>query len=144
MSEKPVKQLLTDIEDFSRKTQLSKREIADKLNIPFNTFRKWFQKGTVLHKPSSKYVKIINDFLYNQRIKRKIEKIKYLLLLLEDELRLFRDGSKESRDIFREELDPSDIGYISSLLVMLGDEDGFKRWCIFTTNKFNFFRSKER
>jgi len=54
----------------------------------------------------------------------------------------FRDGSKEARDILREELDLSDIGYISSLLTMLGDEDKFKRWLTLTTNRFNFFKKK--
>ncbi len=72
----------------------------------------------------------------------KTEKIKYLLLLLEDELRWFRDSSKESREIFREELDPGDIGYISSLLTMLGDEDKFRRWLTLTTNRFDFFKKK--
>jgi len=73
---------------------------------------------------------------------RKAEKIKYLLLLLEDELRWFKDSSKEDREIFRKVLDPWDIGYISSLLTMLGDEDKFRRWLALTTNRFNFFRKK--
>ena len=70
---------------------------------------------------------------------RRTEKVKYLLLSLEQELRWFRDGSKEARDTFRE-LDSYDIGYISSLLTMLGEEDKFKRWLTFTTNKFQSFK----
>jgi hypothetical protein len=81
------------------------------------------------------------DFLI-QEAQRKTEKIKYLLLFLEEELRWFRDGSKEARDIFREKLDLGDIGYVSSLLTMLGDEDKFKRWLTLTTNRFNFFKKK--
>jgi len=77
-----------------------------------------------------------------QEAQQKTEKIKYLLLLLEDELEWFRDNSKEARDIFREELDPYDVGYISSLLTMLSDEDKFKRWLTLTTNRFNFFKKK--
>ena len=73
---------------------------------------------------------------------RKTERVKYLLLLLEDELRWFRDSSKETREIFREVLDLSDVGYISSLLTMLGDEDKFGRWVTLTTNRFNFFEKK--
>jgi transcriptional regulator with XRE-family HTH domain len=81
------------------------------------------------------------DFLI-QEAQRKTEKIKYLLLFLEEELSWFRDGSKEARDILREKLDLGDIGYVSSLLTMLGDEDKFKRWLALTTNRFNFFKKK--
>jgi len=77
-----------------------------------------------------------------QEAKRKTNKVKYLLLFLEEELRWFRDGSREARDILREELDPGDIGYISSLLTMLGDEDKFRRWLTLTTNRFDFFKKK--
>ena len=75
-----------------------------------------------------------------QDAKRKAEKVKYLLLLLEDELTWFRDGTKEVRRVYREDLDTDDIGYISSLLNMLGDEERFSRWVGFTTNRFNYFK----
>jgi hypothetical protein len=77
-----------------------------------------------------------------QEAEQKTEKIKYLLLLLEDELRWFRDGSGESRAVFRRSLDLNDVGYISSLLTMLGDEEKFRRWVTLTTNRFSF--SKRR
>ncbi len=83
------------------------------------------------------------DFII-QGAQQKTEKVKYLLLFLEEELRWFRDGLKETRDVFREELDLGDIGYISSLLAMLGDEDKFRRWLTLTTNRFNFFKKKGR
>jgi transcriptional regulator with XRE-family HTH domain len=79
-----------------------------------------------------------------QETQRKAEKIKYLLIFLEEELRWFRDGSDQSRNIFRNELDLDDIGYVTSLLTMLGDEGRFKRWLALTTNRFNFFRKKGR
>lgn len=75
---------------------------------------------------------------------RKTEKIEYLLLLLEKELRWFRDGPKEARDIFRKELTPGDVGYISSLITMLGEEDKFRRWLILTTNRFNSFKKRRK
>jgi len=77
-----------------------------------------------------------------QEAEQKTEKIKYLLLLLEDELRWFRDGSGESRAVFRRSLDLVDVGYISSLLTMLSDEDKFRRWITLTTNRFNFFKRR--
>ena len=77
-----------------------------------------------------------------QEAQRRTEKVRHLLLFLEEELRWFRDSSKEGRDIFRGELDFGDIGYISSLLTMLDDEEKFKRWLTLTTNRFNFFKKK--
>ena len=69
------------------------------------------------------------------------EKVKDLLIKLEKELRFFRDGSREDRDCFRK-LSVYDIGYISSLLTMLCEEDKFKRWVVFTTNKFRSFERR--
>jgi len=217
MNKKPVEQLLMEIDNFSRKCNLSKKEMAQKLSINYETFRKWFQKGKGRKNPSLTYIEKMEKFLeswketdiywkelwikilgwwktqhrystirdladeigwdvqnftnylqnkemppklviekiakivgfeipvldsMHQEAQRKAEKIKYLLLLLEDELRWFRDSPKEARGIFREELDLADIGYISSLLTMLGDEKKFKRWVILTTNRFNFFKKK--
>jgi len=217
MNKKSVEKLLIKIDDFSRTRNLPKREMAQKLNIPYETFRKWFQKGKSRKNPSQKYIEKMEKFLESrketdtywrelwmkilewwktqhrystirdladdigwdvqnltnclqnkemppklviekiaksvgfeipaldfilQEAQRKTEKIKYLLLLLEDELRWFRDSSKESRKILREALDLGDIGYISSLLTMLGDEDKFRRWITLTTNRFNFFKNK--
>lgn len=191
MNKESVEQLLKKIDYFFRTRKLSKREMAKKLNIPYSTFKKWFQKGKVKRSPSPTYIKKLEKFLESQKeveeyrqevwmkilewwetqhrystvrefadeigwdsqnltkhlqnkerppklvidkiartvgfeipaldflvkeAQRKTERIKYLLLLLEDELRWFRDSSKEAREILREVLDLSDIGYISSLL----------------------------
>jgi len=217
MNKKSVEQLLIDIDNFSRKENLSKKGMAQKLNIPYMTFKNWFQKGRVKRNPSPTYIKRMEKFLESQKktvtywldlwakilewwetqhryssvreladeigwdvqnlnsylqnkempsklvvekiaktigfetptldfvvqeAQRKAEKVKHILLFLEEELEWFRDNSKEARDIFREELDLNDIGYISSLLTMLGDEDKFKRWLTLTTNRFNFFKKK--
>jgi len=75
-------------------------------------------------------------------VEGKVLRIKTLLLILEEELRVFRDGPKEAREVFRKELDALDVGYVSSLLVMLGEEDSFKRWLTLTTNRFNSFKKK--
>ncbi|MBM4159538.1 MAG: helix-turn-helix transcriptional regulator [Ignavibacteria bacterium] len=77
-----------------------------------------------------------------KKIEEKVLRIKTLLLILEEELRLFRDGPREAREIFRKMLDAFDVGYLSSLLVMLGEEDSFRRWLTLTTNRFNYFKKK--
>lgn len=74
--------------------------------------------------------------------KKRSQKVKYILLLLEEELAWFRDTSKECRELFRLELNLNDIGYVSSLLNMLGEEESFKRWLALTTNRFNYFIKK--
>lgn len=217
MDKKSVEQILIEIDDFSQKKNLSKREMAQKLNISYNTFKKWFQKGKSKHNPSLKYIEKMEKFLESQseidnywtelwmkilewwktqhryfaisdlasdigwdaqnldkcfqnkemppklviekiaktigfdistlefvpqEAERRANKVEYLLLFLEEELRWFRDSSEEARNILRRELDPDDIGYIASLLVMLGDEEKFRRWLALTTNRFNFFKKK--
>jgi transcriptional regulator with XRE-family HTH domain len=124
------------------------RELADDIGWDVQNLNYYLQNKEMPPKlVVEKIVKTIGfevpnlDFLI-QEAQRKTEKIKYLLLFLEEELRWFRDGSKEARDIFREKLDLGDIGYVSSLLTMLGDEDKFKRWLTLTTNRFNFFKKK--
>lgn len=158
--------LLKKLEEIWKSGRLSKEEIAEKLGISYNTFRKWFVEGKSRSFPSSHYRKKIRDFLSlrdkreeetlgekleeeevkivkrDQEAQKKSEKIKWLLLLLEDELSWFRNGDRNARDVFRKKLDVSDVGYIASLLTMLGEEDQFRRWCAFTTNRFNYFREK--
>jgi transcriptional regulator with XRE-family HTH domain len=212
-------QLLLGLENYSKFKNLSKKDLAQKLNIPYSTLRKWFSKSRTKRFPSPDYMEKINHFLESEKkedrywgniwmkilswwqsqhrfssikklaeeigwepqnlflhfqnkqmppkivvgkiagiagleisaldsihneARKRTEKIKMLLLLLEDELKWLRDNSPASREIFRQELDLSDVGYISSLLTMLGDEEKFKRWITLTTNRFDYFRKKGR
>lgn len=150
--------LLTQLETYGKMHSLSRRELAHKLDIPYNTVKKWLATGKSRREPSKEYADRIKVFLssmekpeqYEQYRKlieesrHKTEKIKYLLLLLEDELRWFRDGNPAARDIFRKELDSSDIGYISSLLTMLSQEDQFRRWLALTTIRFQSFKGSRK
>ena len=74
--------------------------------------------------------------------KRRADRLKALLLILHDELAWFRDGPETARAVYPAELNPFDVGYLSSLLAMLGDESRFQRWLAATTNRFGFFRKK--
>src|SRR3990172_9988325 len=215
MNNEAAEQTLNEVDSFCRSRKLSRADFARKLGIPYETFRKWFQKGKGKKKPSSRYLEKIRRFLRtetdaethfrllwnrildwwktqhhystlnelageigwdaqslgrylrsqerpprlvvekiaktigveiprsdfsSEEALRKTDKVKYLLLFLEEELRWFRDASQGAREIFRKQLDPDDIGYISSLLTMLEDEDKFKRWLALTTNRFSFFK----
>jgi hypothetical protein len=152
--EEQTKQLLGQLNAYAREHNLSNRQLAEEVGAPYETLRKWwvFSRGKEAHKPSDVHLSAIKEFLeakskpevYVQikEARHRIEKIKYLLLLLEDELRWFRDNESGARDEFRKELDASDIGYISSLLTMLTEEDKFNRWLALTTTRFQSFKKK--
>ena len=73
---------------------------------------------------------------------RRTVRLKYLLMILAEDLAWFRDGPAEIREVYRSEIDPFDTGYVSSLLTMLFSEDQFHRWLEVTTNRFNYFRAR--
>lgn len=145
---------LSRLNAFAKGKKLSNRSLAKELGIPYNTIRKWwvFTVSKGAHKPSKLHLERIEEFLLSkerpdvyarvQEARHRTEKIKYLLLLLEDELRWFRDNNPEVREEFRKELDASDIGYISSLLTMLTEENKFKRWLALTTARFQSFKGR--
>ena len=144
--------VLSELDAYAKGLGISRRELADRLEIPYSTIKHWFQHGKGARKPSEANLTKVRVFLksgekldvYRQFEdgKRRANKVKYLLLLLEDELRWFRDGNPDAREIFRKELDASDIGYISSLLTMMSEEDKFNRWLTLTTMRFQSFRRK--
>jgi len=217
MNSRSSEQLIIEIENYSKTQNLSKKEIARRFDIPYNTFKKWFLKGKIKRIPSKIYLDKIQNVFESQRkkeqyweeswikilkwwetqhryssirefaddigwdtqslfhhiqskktppkiiiekiskilgleipgsdfnlqdTKNRVEKVKFLLILLEDELRWFRDSSEENRNALRQTLDFSDVGYISSLLTMIADESQFIRWITLTTNRYNFFRKK--
>lgn len=75
-------------------------------------------------------------------VQRRVQRLRWLLLLLEDDLGWFRDATQAERRAVREELDQQDVGYIASLMTMLGDEERFQRWLSLTTNRFNFLKRR--
>lgn len=212
-SREHVTKTLATVEDVRRQQGLSRHQLADRLGIPFETFRRWFQKTTP-KLPSPAHLSRLQSYIASARdevsaweevwgrirgwwqtqhryssaselareigwdgdqlaeclrgeqrpprlvverlaeslriptpvskpqegeAKQRTDRLKALLMLLHDELAWFRDGPEEVRGVFRCELDPFDVGYLSSLLAMLSDEDKFKRWLAATTNRFASF-----
>ena len=140
--------VLLELDAYVNEHKLSRRNLAEMLGIPYGTLKPWFTKGKSANKPSKGNLDRIKNFLEDktsperEEARHRAEKIKYLLLLLEDELRWFRDNSPDAREMYRRELDPFDIGYISSLLSMLTEEDKFKRWLALTTARFYSFKRR--
>ncbi len=149
-----AQQALSRLSAYAKEHNLSNRKLAEEIPVSYTTLRRWrfFTQGKHVHTPSEIGIKKISEFLEGkerpeiyseiEEARRRTEKIKYLLLLLEDELRWFRDNNPRAREEFRKELDAYDIGYISSLLTMLTAEDKFKRWLAFTTTRFQSFKRR--
>jgi len=68
--------------------------------------------------------------------KIRTEKIDALLFLLHEELRWFVEGSAESREILRQNIVLTNLGYLGTLLAALGNESDFKMWKAFTNLEF--------
>lgn len=152
--EETAQQVLSRLSAYAKEHDLCNRKLAEEIGIPYDTLNKWwfFTQRKDARKPSEPHIDKIKDFLEGkespevyqqiQEARRRTEKIRYLLLLLEDELRWFRDNNPRAREEFRKELNASDIGYISSLLSMLTEEDKFKRWLALTTVRFQSFKRR--
>lgn len=67
-------------------------------------------------------------------------KIKTLLIELADELEFFKQKPESVRRVFRKVIPGEDIGYVTTLLRALYDEDQFQRWLLFSDYKL---KSKE-
>jgi hypothetical protein len=153
-SEEKAKELLSCLSSYAKGHNLANKELAEDIDIPYHTLKRWwvFTQGKDARKPSELHLDKIEKFLESkekpeiydkiQGARHRAEKVKYLLLLLEDELQWFRDNSPRAREEFRRELNASDIGYISSLLTMLTEEDKFKRWLALTTTRFQSFKRR--
>lgn len=216
VSREHVTKTLAAVENLRQRQKLSRHQLADRLAIPSDTLRRWFQK-IAPRLPSSAHLLRLESYVVNsggevsqwdaaweailnwwqtqhqyasasdlareigwddvhlaQCLKsgkspprlvverlagvvriptptspppvgeagRRSERLKALLILLHEELAWFRDGPEEIRGVFRSELDPFDVGYLSSLLTMLSDESKFKRWLAATTNRFTSFQRK--
>lgn len=152
--EERAQQVLSRLSAYAKEHDLPNRKLAEEIGIPCDTLNKWwfFTQRKDARKPSELHIERIREFLesketpeiYSQieEARHRTEKIKYLLLLLEDELRWFRDNNPRAREEFRKELDASDIGYISSLLTMLTEEGRFNRWLALTTTRFQSFKRR--
>lgn len=148
----PVKELLNRLSACAAEQNLTDKALAEKLGIPYSTLKKWmfFTSGKEAREPSPEHRMRINEFLeakdepelfaQKKESRRRAEKVKYLLILLEDELRWFQGVGPLGREEFRKTLDAPDVGYISSLLSMLTDEEKFNRWLALTTAHFNAFK----
>lgn len=160
----PPAKLLAAVEAIRQKRGLSRRELAAQIGIPDSTMRAWYAKRP--RPPSGANLLRLSEFIQEgshrplepksrpsvspaiearlplqpTEARARATRVKVLLELLAEELGWFRDGSAESREVFRSRLDAFDAGYVSSLVTMLFDEDKFKRWLELSTNRPRLFK----
>jgi len=139
-----IQRVLEKLDRLCQTKGWTRKTLASRLGIPLGTVEKWFIEGSSPSKrePSLAHLEKIHDLLTFEEAHERAENLKYLLLLVERELRWFRDSSAAAREVLRQELDTADVGYISSLLAMIGEEEKLGRWLAFTTYKFNYFRKR--
>lgn len=63
------------------------------------------------------------------------QRVKRLLVLLANELEYFKQSPEPARETFRKMVPGEDVGYISTLLRALYNEDQFERWLLFSKYK---------
>jgi FtsZ-binding cell division protein ZapB len=63
----------------------------------------------------------------------KARKVMRLLISLSGELEFFKNCSEEERKTFKRIVPGQDVGYVTTLLRALYDEDKFQRWLLFST-----------
>ena len=63
----------------------------------------------------------------------RVQAVEDTLYTLNDELQFFKEGSPHSRKILRQRLNGPDVGYVTTLLKALFDEEKFQNWLAMTT-----------
>lgn len=118
-------------------------ECAARYGISPNMLKKY--KRGVARPSSEKNVKAVATILENsQGIQRhslkkpgvndyeRATRVRKLLVELADELEFFKQDSESTRETFRRVVPGEDIGYITTLLRALYNEDQFQRWLLFS------------
>jgi len=62
-----------------------------------------------------------------------VQAVEETFYALNDELEFFKEGSLHSRKILRQRLNGPDVGYVTTLLKALFDEEKFQNWLAMTT-----------
>jgi len=65
----------------------------------------------------------------------RVQAVEDTIYTLNDELEFFKEGSLHSRKILRQRLNGPDVGYVTTLLKALFDEEKFQNWLAMTTHE---------
>lgn len=131
--------------------ELTISECATRYGISPNMLKKY--KRGVTRPSSEKNVRAIATILEDAQVMQRPPlrepkddyyeraiRVKKLLIMLADELEFFKQDSESTRETFRRVVPGEDIGYLTTLLRALYNEDQFQRWLLFSKYKM---KSKE-
>ena len=148
--EKEVTQLLALLRPARQAKEMSQSQLADIIGVSDRAISVW-ELGTKT--PRSEALERIKAWLAEVKAEPEpahikelkemgdyLEETKRCLLSLEFILRYFVNGKVEAREMFRQELDGYDMGYLISCLEAMGNEARYQRWKMMSTYKFNSFR----
>jgi hypothetical protein len=149
-------ELPTLLESAINKLGLTLRECSQKYRISLNSLKK-YKSG--IRKPASEnnisaIFRILNDaelitskedlstvarvhempsVSISTTAERKARAVMRLLISLSNELEFFKNCTEDERRIFKKAVPGQDVGYITTLLRALYDEDKFQKWLFFST-----------
>lgn len=104
---------------------------AEKLEIPWDDIG---EQLTEIGKAVAQLGKLLTRSSASD-VAEKVEAIEDSLYILSDELEFFKQGSANSREILRQRLSGPDVGYVTTLLKALFDEEKFQNWLAMTTHR---------
>lgn len=77
----------------------------------------------------------VDDLEIRMETKERISRIESLLFEVVEEIEFFKKGTPAERELLKSMLNPSDVGYVTSLLRAFFDEDVFQQWIILSQYK---------
>ena len=77
----------------------------------------------------------VDDLGIRMETKERISRIESLRFEVVEEIEFFKKGTPAERELLKSMLNPSDVGYVTSLLRAFFDEDVFQQWIILSQYK---------
>ena len=120
--------------EIAKATGINEKSIGDYFTARYKVpQKKWNLLRKVLFEEKEKKVvpeNIIREKQLN-KAKHSAERLKAITFLLKDELEFFKNSSSDARKILKNYLSGSEVGYLTSLLTALYDEDQLDIWKTF-------------
>ncbi len=105
--------------------------LPEKWEVPWNDVG---QQLVVIGQAVAQLGKLISSSATSDVVS-KVQAVEDALYALNDQLEFFKEGSPNSRKILRRQLDGPDVGYVTTLLKALFDEERFQDWLAMTTHQ---------
>jgi len=121
--------------------RLTEAEEAPQVELPIPRPEKWEvpwsdvgQQLVVVGQAVAQLGKLLS-YPSTSDVVARVQGVEDTLYTLNDELQFFKEGSPQSRKILRQRLSGPDVGYVTTLLKALFDEEKFQNWLAMTTHE---------